>query len=111
MKSLLIAIILLLAAPVFAVEQIDLTTPITTPSITSFKVVKLILDIEGQGIIITLKSNTNERMEIAYNGAEALALMVAMNKMNFTTISIQKKILQKLITDGKLPGTISGLPD
>ena len=94
-----------------ATEQLDLTTPITTPSITSYKVIKLILDIEGQGIIITLKSNTNERLEVAYNGPEALTLIVAMNKMNFTTTSMQKKILQKLIADGKLPGTVSGTPD
>ena len=94
-----------------ATEQIDLTTPITSPSITSYKVVKLILDVEGQGIIITLKSNTNDRLEIAYNGSDALTLILAMNKMNFTTTSMQKKILQKLIADGKLPGTIFGSPD
>jgi acyl-CoA thioesterase FadM len=97
--------------PCFAVEQIDLTTPIVTPSITYYKIMRLTLDIEGQGIIIDLKSSTGQYLQVAYNGVEATTLMVAMNKMNFTTVSMQKKILQKLIADGKLLGTISGTPE
>lgn len=92
-------------------EQIDLTTPIAIPSITSYQITKLILDWEGAGIVISLKSNTGQHLECGYNGEEATALMLAMNKMNFTVTSIQKKVLQRLVTDGKLTGTISGTPD
>lgn len=93
-------------------EKIDLTTPITVPTITSYQITRLTLDIEGAGVIVNLKSNTGERTQCSYNGLEATILMVAMNKMNFTTSnSMQKKVLQKLIADGKLAGTISGSPD
>ncbi len=93
----------------YGAEQIDLTTPIT---ISSFKVVELHLDLRGQEIRIVLyNSVANKDMTVIYTGPTALALMVQMNKMNFSTTSMQKVILNKLITDGKLTGTVSGIPD
>lgn len=61
----------MVSLPCFAVEQIDLTTPITTPSITYYKITRLTLDIVGQGIIINLKSSTGQPIQVSYNGAEA----------------------------------------
>lgn len=92
-------------------EKIELTTPITVPTITDYRITKLLFDVEGAGIVIDLKSNTGLALQFSYNGPEATTLMVAMCKMNFTTTSMPKKILQKLIVDGKLAGTISGSPD
>ena len=92
-------------------EQIELTTPIVPPSVTSYKISRLLFDIAGAGIVIDLVSNTGQAIQCSYNGDEATKLMVAMNKINFTVTSMQKKILQKLIADAKLAGTISGSPD
>lgn len=96
----------------FAEEQINLTTPITKPVINYYKVVRLELDWEIAKIEIHLKfTPSGERIIFGYSGKEALNLMKTMNTKNFSTTSMQKTILQKLIADGKLVGTISGSPD
>lgn len=94
------------------VEQIDLSVPITKPAISYYRVVRLELDWDIAKIEIHLKfTPTGERIIFGYSDTEALNLMKAMNTKNFSTTSMQKTILQKLITDGKLAGTISGSPD
>jgi hypothetical protein len=109
---MIFAMLLCFAVPVYAAEQIDLTAPITTPSITYFKVVRLDCDWENARISVYLKSSSSsERLAFYYDGAEATALMTQMNKKNFTTTSMQKTILNKLVADGFLAGTISGSPD
>ncbi len=96
----------------FAGEQIDLTVPITKPTISYYSVSRLELDWDASRIEIHLKfAPTGEKFIVGYSGTEALNLMVIMNKKNFSTTSMQKTILQKLIADGKLVGTISGSPD
>jgi len=114
MKKLIIALFVFgfLASSSFADEQIDLTTPITKPAISSYRVVRLELDWDATRIEIHLKFTlTGERVIFGYSGKEALNLMKAMNTKNFSTTSMQKTILQKLITDGKISGIISGSPD
>ncbi len=114
MKRLIIALFLFgfLAINSFAVEQIDLTTPITKPAISYYQVSRLELDWSRATIEIHLIfTPTGEKFITGYTGVEATNLMVIMNKKNFTTTSMQKTLLQKLIADGKLAGTISGSPD
>ena len=115
MKKLIILFlfgILALTSLSFGGEQINLTTPITKPAISSYKVVRLELDWDATRIEIHLKfTPSGERVIFGYSGTEALNLMKAMNTKNFSTTSMQKTILQKLIADGKLVGTISGSPD
>jgi len=96
----------------FSGEQVDLTTPITKPAISYYSVSRLGLDWDAARIEIHLKfAPTGEELIVGYSGVEATNLMVIMNKKNFSTVSMQKTILQKLIADGKLAGTISGSPD
>jgi hypothetical protein len=46
-----------------------------------------------------------------YADTQADNLMKALNKADFTTTSMQRQLMQKCQTDGKLgPGTISGTP-
>jgi hypothetical protein len=93
----------------FAVEQVNLVPPITIPS---FRVVRLVIDIRGQFIEITLfNSDTGKDQVELYTGETALALVSQLNRANFTTNSLQKSILSRLITDGRLAGTVSGSPD
>jgi hypothetical protein len=112
-KTTLILLVALMVgagiADTYAGEQIDLTAPVI---ISSYKVVELNLDLRGQEIRIVLyNSVANKDITVTYNGPTALALIIQMNKMNFSTNSMQKVILNKLITDGKIIGTISGIPD
>lgn len=93
-------------------EKIDLTVPYqpNPASASELFVSKLVLDWDGQGIHITLKKNGVTKEE-SYNGEEALTLMIALNKANLSTKSLQKRILERLIADNRLAGTISGTPD
>lgn len=114
MKRLIIALFMfgILVSNSFAVEQIDLTAPITKLAISYYRVIRLELDWDMAKIEIHLKfTPTGERVIFGYSGVEATNLMILMNKKNFSTTSMQKAILQKLISDGKLVGTISGSPD
>jgi len=105
----MIAIVLLFVTPCFAAEQLDLTTPITN---SAYRVIGLNLDWEGATIAIFLRCvATSQPLTFIYTGATATNLMVTLNKANLSTNSLHKRILQYLVTDGKLTGTVSGSPD
>jgi len=94
-------------------ETLTLTAPEITPAITTsdYKVALLHLDVEGAQIGIHLRGTNGERKEFRYDGAEATALLHALNTANLSIKSLQRRILEKLIADGKLLGTVSGVPD
>ena len=87
-------------------ETITLTVPPNT-----FKVVRLILDLEGPEIMITLAEPGGVRINHRITGPAALSLMQALNKANLSSNSLHKRIISKLITDGVLAGTFAGSPD
>ena len=90
-------------------EQLDLAAPI---NISAYRVIGLNLDWEGATIVIHLRAvTTGKSSTFIYTGATATSLMTALNKANLSTNSLQKRILEKLVTDGKLTGTVSGSPD
>ena len=94
-------------------ETLTLSTPETTPAIvtTDYKVALLMLDVEGAQIAVHLRGSNGERKEFRYNGAEATALMVALNKANLAAKSLQRRILEKLTADGLIAGAVTGVPD
>jgi hypothetical protein len=103
-------------------EDYTLTDPIVNPStsVTKYKVVTINLDLEmnitptsGPGyIFLKLKDNLGNYSTYTYQGQEAIDFMKFMNTANFSVNSMQKRILQKLSNDGKLPpGTVTGTPD
>ena len=92
-------------------EQLDLTTPVTTPDITSWRVVYLELNWAAQSIRIGLLGTNGETSHHNYNGEVAITLMTNLNKANLSTKSLQRRILERLIIDGHLEGSISGTPD
>jgi len=92
-------------------EQVDLTTPITQPAITNYRLNKLDLRWLDQHIRIELVSDAGDVIEHSYDGTTARNLMIALNKADLSTNSLQKRVLNKLISDGVITGTISGVPD
>ena len=92
-------------------ELITLTTPVSTPSITTWRVSSLLLDWDAAVIAIRLRGSGGETLHHAYTGPTATTQMVALNKVNLTSNSLHKRIIQRLIDDGMLAGTISGSPD
>jgi hypothetical protein len=87
-------------------EQVDLTIPAA-----SMKVSSLSLDFANSTIQIGLTSDIGTKVTHIIGGATAQALMIALNKAPLDTKSLHRRIMEKLIADGVLVGTISGLPD
>lgn len=92
-------------------EQLDLTTPVTPPSTNSYQVVRIDLGWEDATINIILKSDIGGYLGFSYIGTEATNLMNALNKADLSANSLHKRVINQLVTDGKLTGTISGTPD
>ena len=94
-------------------ETLVLTTAEVTPQITTtdYRVIYLLLDWEQKLIVIHLRGTNGERKEFRYEGTVALNLMVALNKSDLSIKSLQRRILEKLIADGKLSGSVTGTPD
>lgn len=93
-------------------EQVTLTSPITFPSITFYKVAELRLQRQDPPhIYIRLVGTNGEHFDHSYEGSAALNLIIALNKANLSTISLEKRIFNQLIGDGVLSGTVSGNPD
>jgi hypothetical protein len=90
-------------------ELITLTTPV--PALATYTVVELHLNWPAESLSIGLRGSNGEMTFHSYSGAEATALMRALNKANLSTSSLQKRAIQQLVADGKLAGTISGSPD
>lgn len=93
-------------------ETFSLTAAIVPPSRTTYVVVGLSLNWLQAVIQATLVGSDGATIVISWEGAQATTLMIALNKANLSTISLQKRVLQQAVTDSKLPaGTVSGVPD
>lgn len=114
MRSIFLIIFLVLSfhAKSFAIEQAELSAPmVVDPTSTStVRVEKLVLDWKDKNITIYVGFN-GVRREFNYSGDTAVTLMTALNKANLSSNSLHKRILNQLINDGFLAGTISGSPD
>lgn len=106
---LVVALLCLLVSPSLAVEQLNLSPQVIC---STYRVERLYLDWPGQLINISLLCvETGEVKIFTYTGEVARTLMIALNKANLSTSSLQKRILEKLVADGKLGGTVTGTPD
>jgi hypothetical protein len=104
-------------------EILTLTTPEVRPAITTaiYRVVKLNFDWEAAYIFIGLRGENGELKTFTYGGPEpfvteadrtkAITLMTALNKANLSIKSLQRRVIEQLVTDGKLDGAVSGSPD
>jgi hypothetical protein len=104
-------------------EDLVLAAPEVVPQITTatYRLVGLFLDWERTTIIIRLRGANGETKSFTYGGndpstsqaakTKALNLMTALNTANLTIKSLQRRVLEQLIADGLLLGTIAGTPD
>lgn len=89
-------------------EQLDLTVPIVATR-TTYVAQVLVLDFPNAVIKAGLLGSDGVTVTVEWTGAQATTLMVALNKANLSVTSLQKRVLQQAVTDGKLPaGTVSG---
>lgn len=104
-------------------EEYTLTTPETVPAVTNtaYKVVFLQFEWKLGQIVIYLEGQHGERLITGYGGPPpatqadrdaAIQMMRTLNTANLTTKSLQKRVLEKLSADGKIPGgSVTGTPD
>lgn len=92
-------------------EQLDLTTPETKPTNSFYKVERISFDWPAKIISISLVGQNGEAKSHSYTGTTAQTLMIALNKVDLSVLSLHKRILNRLITDGVISGTVSGVPD
>jgi hypothetical protein len=92
-------------------EQLDLTAAIVPASRTNYTVVRMVLDWPAAAIQIWLHGSDGAEVFAEYTGAAATTLLIAFNKVNLSVKSLQRRVLEQLVTDGKLPaGSVSGAP-
>lgn len=101
------------AGTALAEEQVDLTTPDQVRAGTStYKVARLTLDFGNGYIYISLIGANGEEKTVTYErSAGGPALMRSLNRPGMQTKSLHRRIMEKLIADGHLVGSISGMPD
>ena len=95
-------------------EQINLTSAYQPDPRTAsqFQIARIDLNWRAASIVIEVfDSSSGLSRAFVYDGDTATTLMVALNKANLSTKSLQKRVLEKLAADGLLAGTISGTPD
>jgi hypothetical protein len=101
-------------------EELVLTDPIVDPgtTVTKYKMLVLTLGLKmemvpGQvgTIFIQLEDEHGGKFTHTYSGQTAIDFIKYINTANFSTTSLNKRILQKLSNDGVIPGTVTGAPD
>jgi len=116
MKTLIVALfaaILFYTMPVMAQEQLDLSAPDQVKAGTSvYTVSRLTLDWENGYIYISLLGSNGETKTVTYErDAGGPALMKTLNKVDLSTKSLHRRIMEKMVADGHLVGTVSGTPE
>lgn len=113
MKKLILLILLFIPSIGTSQEIVTLTTPVVKPSTNSCNVDVITLDVINSRIVINLVCNNNERIAKQYDSftnPTGATLLHALNIGNFSTNSLMKAVYNRLITDGVIVGTISGVP-
>src|SRR3954469_5043042 len=99
-------------------EDMVLASPEVIPQITTatYRLVGLSLDWERTTILVRLRGANGETKAFTYGGndpgtspaakTKALNLMTALNTANLPIKSLQRRVLEQLIADGLLLGTI-----
>lgn len=117
MKYLLFSVLLFAGIAAYAGEEVDFSTPTyVNPTTFSFiKIKSLDFDWDNAIIKITVRNTATDGATdrtFVYTSTTATAMMIQLNKMNFTTTSLQKRIFQQLLNDGLIQnGTVTGSPD
>lgn len=89
-------------------EQLDLTTPVVATR-NAVVLQYLQLDWPAQSIFVRLLGSDGVSVGVTWSGAQAVTLMTALNSANLSVKSLQRRVLEQAVTDGKIPGgTVSG---
>ena len=103
----------LLAVPAQAAEQVDLTAPDQVrPGTSTYTLKELNLDWVNKTVVIVLRGSNGENKTVVYGENEgSVAMLKALNKANLSVKSLHRRVMERLLADGHLAGSISGAPD
>jgi hypothetical protein len=109
-----------------AQEKLTLTTPVSQLSILDWQVIEIALNREDWRVTVILKSNVGERRACSWSTApdglrctagfvnlsapSGRTLMIALNKANLSTVSLERRVYNQLVTDGAFVGSVTGTP-
>jgi len=92
-------------------EKIRLDTPAAL-TVTDYSVgLTTLRRLPSPSVRIIVVNNLGQDAEFNYEGEAARQLLNKLNTMDFSVDSFEKRILERLIADGHLPGTVEGTPD
>ena len=92
-------------------------TEVLTPTDTAiespaYQIVSVLFDREGARIMVWVRTPKGGIETCIYKGDTATTLMRALNKADLSVKSLQRRILERLVVDGKLPaGAVTGTVD
>jgi len=92
-------------------EILTLTTPVTPPTVTDYKVIRVDLNRKEQIFHVAAESNTGVIVERIERGDVAMSLMIALNKANLAVKSLERRVLEYMASRGDFAGSIAGTPD
>lgn len=114
MKKLLF-ILLLMASASSAEEKISLSSPFQpdTRTASDFNVCGINMENEPGNIpLVSVRLCAGDiRRNFHWTGDTARTMMIALNKANLSSNSLHKRILDRLVQEGRLDGSVSGTPD
>ncbi len=90
-------------------EILTITTPPAQQ--TTWRVNEVYFNWDAASIQIGLKGTNGEAKHHGYSGPTATTLMTSLNKANMSTTSLHKRVINQLVSDGVIAGTVSGSPD
>jgi hypothetical protein len=97
-------------------ETVNLAAPITKPATTAIQLQSLNIDLIAGSVYVVWKGDNNEIFSASYPTPSpnaqpsGMALITALNTANLSTVSLVKRIYNRLITDGYIAGTVAGTP-
>ena len=112
MKKLLMIVCFMLPARAWATEDLTLTSPLTRPSTSVWRLDEFSFSVSSHNVTLTFRDPTNNTsITCTESGAAADAVISALNTANLTNNSLVKRSTNRAITSGCLgAGTISGTP-
>jgi len=120
-STIIFAVILGYMIGINGQEIVTLTSPLTKPNTTNFRIQRVTFDIDQKSILIQWIGNDGLAQSATYptpapsdhpSQPTGATLLNQVNTGNNTSTSMVKKIYQRLQTDGYIPaGTISGTPE
>lgn len=109
-RLFLLGFVALASLSLSAQERIVLNTPQPQPAqVVGYTVSALLLKYEPTPqIVVTLRGEDGKYTDQVYEGAVALTLLQQLNKVNLSTRSLNQRIFDRLIADGRIVGTVAG---